>query len=235
MSTIDLKDIQQKLYASLKESGWDRILKGFILSDDFHSILKELLTQSQSDKRFTPLLKQLFRAFEECPYDELKIVMVTQDPYPKANDADGIAFSCSIGGVIRPTLRYIFEELERTVDPEYVQNPDLKRWSNQGILMLNTSLTTTVGKIGPHVELWKPFTTYLLDVLGSYNNGLLYVFMGNTAKDWSKMVPKTNYKFFTTYPGSGTAYTKSQHWNSGNMFNQVNKVLKENYNTEIKW
>lgn len=235
MSTIDLKDIQQKLYNNLKESGWDRILKGFVLSDDFHSILEELLAQSQADKRFTPVLKQLFRAFEECPYDDLKIIMVGQDPYPKAEVADGVSFSCSNTMKVQPSLRFMFKELEDTVYPDgYEWNPDLTRWSNQGILMLNTALTTTVGKIGSHVELWRPFMNYLLDVLGSHNNGLLYVFMGNKAKDWSKMVPKNNYKFFTTHPASA-AYTGAQSWNSGNMFNQVNKVLKENYNTEIKW
>jgi uracil-DNA glycosylase len=234
MSTIDLKEIQQKLYEKLKPSGWADKLKGFILSDDFYNILEQLLAESQNEKRFTPVLKQLFRAFEECPYEELKVIIVGQDPYPKAGIADGISFSSSNSGTIPASLRYIFGELEHTVDPEYVQNPDLKRWSNQGVLMLNTALTTTAGKIGMHVELWRPFMNYLFDVLNTYNNGLIYVFMGLKAKAWKDQVNKNNFKFFTTHPASA-AYKGSQRWDSGDVFNQVNKVVKDHYNTEIIW
>jgi uracil-DNA glycosylase len=234
MNTIDLKDIQQKLYEKLKPSGWADKLKGFILSDDFYSILEQLLGESQKGKRFTPVLKTLFRAFEECPYDELKVVMLTSAPYPTVNDADGIAFSSSISGSIPPSLKYIFEELERTVDQNYVQNPDLKRWSNQGVLMLNIALTTSVGKIDSHTELWQPFMVYLFDMLNSYNPGLVYVFFGDKAKGRRINVNKNNFKFFTPHP-IVAKYTENKQWQSGNVFNQINKVVKDHYNTEIIW
>ena len=100
--------------------------------------------------------------------------------------------------------------------------------------MLNTALTTRAGEIGSHVELWKPFITYLLDHLTHYNTGLVYVFMGTKAKEWRSLVGKNNFKFFTTYPSS-TAYMELDGWDSGNAFNQINQVLKENYNTQITW
>lgn len=236
MSNIDLKDIQQKLYEKLKPSGWADRLKGFILSEDFHNILKELLSQSQNGARFTPVLKQLFRAFEECPYNELKVIIIGQDPYPKAEVADGIAFSCGNTGQIQASLRYMFKDIEDSVYPEggYSHEPDLARWSNQGVLMLNTALTTTVGKIGVHVELWKPFLTYLFDMLSTYNNGLVYVFMGNKAKEWRTHIAKNNFRFFTSHPASA-AYQGAQRWDSGDVFNQVNKVLMDHYKTQITW
>jgi len=233
MSTIDLKDIQQKLYDKLKPSGWADRLKGFLLSEDFHSILVELLSQTKSKKRFTPVLKQLFRAIEECPFDELKVVIITQDPHPKAGAADGISFSCSNTGTIQASLRYIFEELERTVDENYVQNPDLKRWSNQGVLMLNTALTTQVGKTGMHVDLWKPFMVYLFDVIKASHTGIIFVCMGQQARPWKDHIGGSNFKFFTTHPASA-AY-KEASWDSGDLFNSINKVLKEHHNTEIIW
>lgn len=238
MSTIDLKEIQQKLYNNLKPSGWADKLKGFILSDDFYSILEQLLAESQDGKRFTPVLKQLFRAFEECPYDELKIVMVAPGPYPNAGAADGIAYSCSNTGVIQQPLNYIFEELERTVDPEYVQNPDLKRWSNQGVLMLNTALTTSAGQINSHAELWKPFMEYLFDILNSYNTGVLYVFFGSKTKTWRNHINKNNFKFFIGDPivaKYAAKYNEPAQWRTGDIFNQINKVVKDHYNTEIIW
>lgn len=235
MSEIDLKDIQQKLFEKLKPSGWGDKLKGFILSDDFYKILTELLAQSRDGKHFTPVLKQLFRAFEECPYNELKVVVIGQDPYPKAQVADGISFSCSNTGQIQASLRYIFKEIEITVHPDgYTHDPDLARWSNQGVLMLNTALTTTVGKIGMHVDLWKPFMIYLFDMLSNYNTGLVYVFMGLKARDWKGHIGKNNFKFFTTHPASA-AYQGAQRWDSGDVFNQINKVLQDHYKTQITW
>jgi len=234
MSTVDLKEIQQKLYQNLKPSGWANKLKGFILSQDFADILDHLLKESQSGKRFTPIVKQLFRAFEECPYKELKLIIIGQDPYPKAGIADGISFSCSNTGQIQASLRYIYKEIDDTVNEFHEHDPDLSKWSNQGVLMLNTALTCEVGNIGAHVALWKPFTEYLFDILNNYNNGLVYVFMGAKAKEWKDHINKNNYKLFTTHPASA-AYTGKQSWNSGNVFNQINKVLLENYNTEIKW
>ena len=234
MGKVNLKEIQEKLYLRLKDSGWGERMKMFLLSQEFYSILEYLATESQEGRRFTPVLKQLFRAFEECPYDELKVVVIGQDPYPQAGVADGISFSCSNDGKVQKSLNYIFKEIESTVYPDgYEWNPDLKRWSNQGVLMLNTAMTCEVGNIGAHVNLWKPFTLNLLDYLATYNTGLLYVFMGNKAKEFAKLIPQNNYKFFTTHPASA-AY-RGGIWDSGNLFNSINKVLKENYNTEIKW
>jgi len=236
MSNIDLKDIQQKLYEKLKPSGWADKLKVFILSEDFHKILEELLTQSQDGKRFTPVLKQLFRAFEECPYSELKVVMINQDPYPKAEVADGIAFSCANTEQTQASLKYIFKEIEATMHPQggYVADPDLARWSNQGVLMLNTALTATVGQTGKHVELWKPFINFLFDTLSTYNNGLVYVFLGTNAREWKGHVGKNNFRFFITHPANA-AYQGAQNWDSGDIFNQINKVLMDHYKTQITW
>lgn len=235
MSTINIAEIQHKLYETyLKPSGWGDKLKPFLLSDDFKSILETLLNESNNGERFTPILKQIFRTFQECHYDNLKVVIIGQDPYPKANIADGIAFSCSNTGQIQASLRNIFKEIERTVYPDgYSNDPDLKRWCNQGVLMLNTALTTTISKIGVHIELWRPFIAFLLDMLSHYNSGLVYVFMGIKAKEWAKYVNQNNYKFFVMHPAAA-AYRKGV-WDSANMFNQINKILKQNYNTEITW
>jgi uracil-DNA glycosylase len=174
MSKINLKDIQQKLYEGLKESGWADKLKLYILSEDFYNILKKLLEESQDGKRFTPVLKQLFRAFHECPYKKLKVIVIGQDPYPQAGVADGISFSCSNTQKIQRSLKFIFKEIEDTVYPldGYEWNPDLTRWSNQGVLMLNTALTCEIGNIGSHVQLWKPFIEDLFTMLNDCNNGI---------------------------------------------------------------
>ena len=103
---LDIDDYKQKIFNKLEPSGWGRIFKSFIFSSEFEKILRDLHSLSESGKRFTPPLKDVFRAFEECPYDELKVVMVGQDPYPTLGVADGIAFSCGKSEKEQPSLRY---------------------------------------------------------------------------------------------------------------------------------
>lgn len=233
---MNIQELQFKLYEKLKPSGWGDKLKAFLLSGEFKNILTTLYDNVQTGKRFTPVLKEMFRAFEECPYSQLKVVIIGQDPYPQINVADGIAFSCSHTEKPQPSLRYIFGDIVRTVYPEgHDLDPDLKRWSNQGILMLNTALTCEVGKIGSHVELWKPFISYLLDILNSVNTGIIYVFMGEKAKVWHTMISsKRNYKMFTTHPVSA-AYRGDKTWDSGNVFNNINKIIFNNNGDTIIW
>ena len=206
---MTLKDIQMKLYEKLVSSGWGGKLKMFLLSDEFYQILSILHNNSQNNKRFTPIIKDMFRAFAECPYNDLKVVIVGQDPYPQAGVADGISFSCSYTQKVQPSLRYIFKEIEDSVYPEegYRWDPDLSRWSKQGVLMLNTALTCEVTKIGSHIDFWKPFITHLFALYSTHHPGIINVFLGKKALEWHHNVPKENYKFFTTHPASA-AYKK---------------------------
>ncbi len=231
---MQLNEIQQKLYEKLKPSGWADALKGFLLSKEFYAILENLYEQTKSgDRRFTPVLKDLFRAFEECPFDTVRVVMIGQDPYPKLGVADGIAFSCSKTMKEQPSLRYIFNTLQAK-DPDYYRDPDLKRWSNQGVLMLNTAMTCQVGHIGAHIKLWEPFTSYLMEVLNERNTGLVYVFLGSKAKAWEDYVDGYHTKLYVSHPAS-TAYKKEKVWNDNNVFEDINKKLKLLYGEEIVW
>jgi uracil-DNA glycosylase len=231
---MTLKDIQNKLYENLKESGWGDKLKMFILSQEFSTILETLYEDSQNGKKFTPVLKDLFRAFQECPYNELKAVIIGQSPYPQAGEADGMAFSCSHTGKAQPQLSCMLKEINNTVSESESSDPDLTRWANQGVLLLNSSLTSGIGGINSHEELWKPFTAFLLDMLCTNNSKIVYVFLGAETKEWHKSISNMNYKFFASHPISGT-YRKDKKWDSGNLFNQINNVLEKEFNTPIKW
>ena len=143
--SVDLLLIKQKLIDKLKPSGWSSKLRGFVMSSDFDVILDTLYRLREDGKRFTPPLKQVFRAFEECAVDDLKVVIIGQDPYPHLGTADGLAFSCGNTGKPQPSLQKIFEEIERTVYQEFPthQDPDLTRWANQGVLLLMIYGTTS--------------------------------------------------------------------------------------------
>jgi len=219
---MNLQEIKQKLFNKFAINGWDKVFRSFVFSSDFDDIITKLWELSNDNKKFTPPLKQVFRAFEECPYDNLQVVIIGQDPYPQLGVADGISFSCSNTNKLQPSLRFILEEVNRTIyDNEVIiEDLDLKIWSNQGVLMLNTALTTEVGNIGSHYDIWRPFTTYLLDWLNINKSELVYVYMGKKAEEWSSMTDETNIKYFVKHPASA-AYNGSK-WDSKDLFNKIN-------------
>lgn len=253
LDTINIDEVKMKLYENLKPSGWGDKLKSFILSDQFDKILAELLAGAKQGKRFTPVLKHVFRAFEECPLDQLKVVVLGQDPYPQGplvvregKDgmvrevsrfpvADGLAFSCSNTNTPQPSLKYIFKALEDTIYPDgYTWDPDLKRWSNQGVLLLNSALTTELTKVGTHYAMWHPFLTFLFDYLSINHPTVVYMYFGKKAQEWSGHAPDPDFQLFASHPASA-AYQDAEKWDCNDIFNKANILVKKQFNEEIIW
>ena len=230
------EEIAEKLSQKLKQSGWSDILKSFLVSNEFKNIFCTLEQTVQDGNRFTPPLKDVFRAFEECPYDKLRVVIVGQDPYPQIGVADGIAFSCSKTGKPEASLRYIQEAIQRTVyqDTKVEQSPDLARWSNQGVLMLNTALTTEVGKIGRHYDIWYPFIVFLIDILNHKRNDITWIFMGKKAAEFGDFLLFNPNKLFCSHPASA-AYAKQQQWDCSDVFNKCNQLQESLGLPPITW
>ena len=222
---INLEEIKLKLIEKLRPSGWANKLKGFIQSSDFDKILDTLYKLREDGKRFTPPLKQVFRAFEECPVDKLKVIMIGQDPYPYLGVADGLAFSCSMTDKVQPSLKNIFEAIDATVYPEQSieHNPDLTRWANQGVLLLNSALTCQVDKVGSHYAVWQEFIAYTMDILNYTDSGLIFVLMGKQAQELESMIGDHHHIIKVSHPASA-AYTKTV-WDCGDMFNECNKII----------
>lgn len=253
LDTINIQEIQTKLYEKLKPSGWGDKLKSFLVSNDFQKILNSLLEEAKAGRRFTPVLKQVFRAFEECPIDKLKVIMIGQDPYPAGPSvvregkdgmiremsrfpvADGIAFSCSNSDKPQKSLQYIFKALDATACPDgHSWDPDLKRWSNQGILLLNSALTTQITKTAVHYELWKPFMVFLIDYLSSYHGGVIYVLIGKKAQEWADYLPEDSQILIASHPASA-AYQDLEQWDCNDIFNKTSELVKKQFNEDIIW
>lgn len=234
---LNIEEIKQKFYQKLLPSGWGRVLKSFIFSGDFDKIILQLVQKSNSGDRFTPIFKDLFRTFEECPYSELCLVIVAQEPHHEINVADGLAFSSKKIPYTPLALSLLLQEVNKTVYDNRRESVDgdLSRWSNQGILLLNVSLTTTIGKANAaHFDIWKPFMSYLFDWLNKYNNGLVYVFMGRKAQEWESFINDSNTKFLTTHPVIG-AYSRDKTWNSEGLFPKLTEVVEHIYNKKLIW
>ena len=234
--TIDISEIKIKLNERLKPSGWSNKLKSFILSSDFDRILEFLVKEVNDSKRFTPKLTQVFRAFEECPYDSVKVVCIGQDPYPTPSVADGIAFSCSNTGKEQPSLTYMFDEIERSVYPgeSYKRDVDLSRWSHQGVLLINSAFTTTINRSGSHFDIWKPFITFLLDTIGNDRPDIVYMFLGKQSVRYHELIPEDSINFYAPHPASA-AHNNLKNWESNELFIKVNEALIGLNKLPITW
>jgi len=219
---IILKDSLKK---DIESSGWADILFPYIDSKLYDDLTDSLVSLVEEGKRFTPKFKDIFNAFKECKYDDLKVVIVGQDPYPQLGSADGLAFSCSKKDKAEKSLQYI----NKAIDTDHT---DLKCWANQGVLLINTALTVEVNKIGSHFWHWKPFTEHLFSKINQDNKDIVFILMGKKAEAWERLI--SNQKILKcTHPASA-AY-RGGIWDSNDVFNKTNVELNKQGKTLIDW
>lgn len=134
-----------------------------------------------------PSIRNVFKAFELCPYKECKVIFIGQDPYPQKGVATGILFGNNENiseDKLSPSLKIIKEAVINFEVPHncIIFDQTLESWAKQGILMLNSALTCEIGKVGSHVMIWRPFMTKLLKNLSINNTALIYVLFGKQAQ-----------------------------------------------------
>lgn len=242
MTTVEEKngiilDTKTKLAAKLQESGWGDVLRLFLNSSDFEQVIQKLYDEVKMDRRFTPGLKYVFRAFEQCPWSKTKVVMIGQDPYFTPGVADGIAFSCGITGKAQPSLKYMFNALG-----SHEQNPDLTRWANQGVLLLNSALTVQMNKPGTHYDIWKDFLIFVIDQIKAKKDDMLFVLLGKQAETFRAYIESpvlgstiNSQDIISVSHPASAAYKKDKEWDGGHMFNDINEYLKRKGLGSITW
>ena len=201
---IDINLLRDNLNNKLKDSGWDRMLSPYVNGLSFDHIMNTLIDNVENGRRFTPKFRDVFNGFYECPYDDLKVVIVGQDPYPQLGVADGIAFSCSIKGKAEKSLQYINQSLGKEL-------VDLRCWSNQGVLLINTAFTCEINKIGSHYAIWKSFTEHVFENINRHNPNTIFILMGKKAEAWQTLLP--NCKILKCSHPASAAY-KGGEWDS---------------------
>jgi|LakMenEpi03Aug12_release.lakeMendotaPanAssembly.Ray.scaffolds.fasta_scaffold02505_19 uracil-DNA glycosylase len=232
-----IQDTKTKLIAKLQESGWGDVLKLFLNSTDFEQVIQKLYDEVTMDRRFTPGLKYVFRAFEQCAWSKTKVVIIGQDPYFTPGVADGIAFSCGITGKAQPSLKYMFNALG-----SHEQDPDLTRWANQGVLLLNSALTVQMNKPGTHYGIWKDFLIFVIDQIRAKKDDVLFVLLGKQAETFreyieSPILGASAYQhpiISVSHPASA-AYKKDKDWDGGHIFNDINTWLASKNLGGISW
>jgi len=229
--TINIAEKIRGLKSKLEGSGWEHIINPYLDSEGFYKTIQKLISFVQEDKRFTPKMKDWFNSFIHCKYYNTNVIFIGQDPYPQVGVADGISFSCSYTMSEQPSLRHVFNSLEKQY-PGYNRNCDLTRWSEQGVLMLNTALTVEINKIGSHYSLWRGFTEHILTKINTEKSQLVVVLLGKKAQEWKKYI--TNHIIIEVEHPAAAAY-KGGVWNDNDLFININKILKNQGKSLIKW
>ena len=153
-----------------------------------------------------PSIKNVFKAFKLCSYNECKVIFIGQDPFPQKGIAQGILFGNSSNtpeDKLSPSLKVVKESVINFDIPHNLItfDPTLESWAKQGILMLNSALTTEVGKVGIHTLKWRPFIGSFLKNMSEKNPGIIYVFFGSQAKSLNTYINNNNnYKLFIEHP-----------------------------------
>lgn len=199
---------------------------------ELESVLSKLGPEYKR-KPICPAQSNVFKAFEVCPYDKLKVVMLGQDPYPQKGVATGILFGNKEGTRdedLSPSLQIIKEAAINFEIPHncIIFDPTLESWAKQGILMINSALTVEMNKIGSHVMLWRPFIASLLKKLSENETGIIYVLFGKQAQTFK---PYINKKFNTVLEENYPAYEAMPH----TVFEQISKLTKGMYGMPITW
>lgn len=216
------------------EEGWKDKLEPFLCSKGFESIVERL--SRPENRPLTPPAKVWFRAFKECPYEKTKVVLMAQDAYYQEGVADGLAFSCSNTGKPQPSLVFINEAINLEVPPweDYDYPTDLTRWANQGVLLINTALTTKVGEAGKHIGIWRPFTEYLMKVLNEHPTSLIFCLWGNYAKGMKGLINSYIHDVIEAEHPAAPAHRNSRVWNSNASFEQIRSILAKRGQT-VNW
>lgn len=204
---------------------------------ELESVLSKLGPEYKR-KPICPAQSDVFKAFEVCPYDKLKVVMLGQDPYPQKGVATGILFGNKEGTRdkdLSPSLQIVKEAAINFEIPHncIIFDSTLESWAKQGILMINSALTVEMNKIGSHVMLWRPFIASLLKKLSENDTGIIYVLFGKQAQTFK---PYINKQFNTVLEENHPAYfARTGEAMPHTVFEQISKLTKGMYGMPITW
>lgn len=208
------------------------------LADEFEKpYFKDLISfvkAEYSKGTIYPKGADIFRAFDVCPFDDVKVVILGQDPYHGPGQANGLCFSVYEGIPFPPSLVNIFKELKNDLSKEIPPNGSLERWAKQGVLLLNSTLTVRAHQAGSHQKKgWEDFTDAVISKLANTKKQVVYILWGSYAQKKAAMVnPVDNCVLKSTHPSPLSAY---RGFLGCGHFSKTNEYLANQGLPEIVW
>lgn len=212
---------------------WEKHLKDEFEKPYFKELSEFVKKEYQTHKVYPPP-KDIFRAFDLCPFDEVKVVILGQDPYHGPRQANGLCFAVHEGIRNPPSLQNIFKEIESDLGHSVDHNGDLSRWAVQGVLLLNATLTVRAGEAGSHQHKgWEEFTSAAIQKLSDEREHLVCMLWGNYAKQKGSVVDFTRHCILEAAHPSPFAADKG--FFGTRHFSKANLYLKEHGMAPIEW
>lgn len=215
------------------EGSWKRVLNNEFKKPYFDQIKTFLKQEVRSYKTIYPPGPLIFNAFEKTPFDEVKVVILGQDPYHGPGQAMGLSFSVPKEIAIPASLKRIYAELQRDVGIIIPNHGDLTQWAMQGVFLLNAMLTVEKSKPGSHKNIgWQEFTNAVIRTISEEKEGIIFMLWGNFAKNKKSLIDtQKHYVLEAAHPSplAGNAFQGCKH------FSKANEILKSLGKKEINW
>lgn len=215
------------------EESWKQALSDEFEQPYFQAIASFLRKEKSNGKTIYPPGSLIFNAFNSTPIDEVKVVILGQDPYHNPGQAMGLSFSVPKGVRIPPSLINIYKELHKDVGVSIPKHGDLSRWAEQGVFLLNAMLTVEHKKAGSHSKIgWQNFTDAVIRTLSETREHLVFMLWGNFARKKKVLIDAEKHLILEAAhpsPLARDAYFGSRH------FSQANEYLKKHGKEPIDW
>ena len=215
------------------EKSWGEALSAEWDKDYFRELARKLHEEKDRGIVIYPPGSKIFRAFDLCPLDAVKVVILGQDPYHGAGQAMGLSFSVPEGIAAPPSLKNIFKEIESDLGIRMSGSPDLEPWARQGVLLLNSVLTVRAGVAASHAGLgWQNFTDAVIKLISERCEGVVFMLWGNYARSKAGLIDSGRHLVLQAAhpsPLARGAFFGCRH------FSQANAYLIRNVRSPINW
>lgn len=215
------------------EPSWQQELADIFDSDQF-ARTAEFVRRAYASGVVYPPASRIFAAFDSCPFDKVKVVILGQDPYHGPGQANGMCFSVNPGVRFPPSLLNIFKEIHDDTGAPIPADGDLTRWANQGVLLLNATLTVEADRAGSHQgQGWEEFTDEVIRRLSAHRNNLVFILWGSYAIRKSQLIDPTRHLILTSpHPSPLTAH---RGFFGNHHFSRANAYLAAHSLPPIQW
>lgn len=216
------------------EESWKKRLGGEFDQQYFVN-LTNYVRQEYMHHTCYPPGKLIFNAFNLCPFDEVKVVIIGQDPYHEAGQAMGLSFSVPEGIMMPPSLVNIFKEIQMDLGTPMPQNGDLTRWAKQGVLLLNATLTVQAHLANSHQKLgWDRFTDAAIKALNAEREHLVFMLWGGYARSKAAYIDRNKHLILESVHPSPLSANRGG-WFGNHQFSRCNAYLEQNGIPPVQW
>ncbi|MBQ4914987.1 uracil-DNA glycosylase [Maribacter sp. MMG018] len=197
--------------------------------------LTEFVKNEYAQHTCYPKGSDIFSAFDHCPFDNTKVVIIGQDPYHGPDQANGLCFSVKDGIPHPPSLINIFKEIETDIGVPYPKSGNLERWADQGVLLLNATLTVRAHQAGSHQKKgWETFTDAVIKTISNEKKGVVFLLWGGFAKKKAALIDKNKHHILTSGHPSPLSANRG-YWFGNKHFSKANEILVRNGESPINW